>query len=222
MHVLDVTAFFRPGMSATTLFFLIQLLTRTLGAPSSCSPVDADTLGKTVSHGGCSLGGVAELSDVSVEPWGIKHRPLYWPSLSSDWEVCAEEIVLLFGRDSKHTTLYHRPRTSAAYFAKRNPHLYKRFRENNSAVRFPCHSVPVDRVHVWRNRNRFQTLLRKMAFGIRQIRDANHRCEGVRNPWLRSISRAQLIDSLDRYKVTGAAINYLHYVAYSNYFCIFV
>lgn len=208
-----------PLSTIHTTALLCATLLATAHAEKHDYPVDPSVIGKGVfANSGCSNGGGIYGQDVRIEPWGVYHRPEFNQGLDRDKEVCPEEIVAVFRKNDKMAMLYHRPRVPVGYFAKSYRDLYDRYRKGES-VKFPCEEVPFVEVYVWRHRKYFVSLVQRMARGLVMIRDWKN-CEGVRFPVPETRTYAEVEVLIMRHRVVDAAINYLHNLAYSNFFCI--
>ncbi len=161
--------------------------------------------------GGCSPGGQRSQTTVKIHSWGLHFMPLSY--------ACPEEIVITYTKLNRPAMLYHRPYAKLSFFAKSHPKLVEKHRRDQS-VKLPCHKVPVRKVHVWKNRAQFVSLVTRTVRGVEYIRNVDCSApEYYGNPNRRfDWTEVKRRIALDR--VPTAALTFLHSLAYSNFFCV--
>ncbi len=116
--------------------------------------------------------------------------------------------------------IYYRPEVHGEYFKDTHPKLYEEYRNGTwYSFTFPCHEVPVQRVHVWNNRKLFVKLVGTAVYQIERIRDTD--CDSPEH-WIRqrNFTLGEMRRKLRRDRIATAGINFLHGVAFQNFFCV--
>eukprot|EP00171_Calliarthron_tuberculosum_P023523 IDg23523t1 len=159
-------------------------------------PIDRAAVGqKEFTSEGCSPGSSRISQSLDIEKWG-----------------CALPAA------RQAAVLLHRPGVDTLYFATAAPAVFKAFQKDFNVV-LPCNKIPVQRVMAWGpGRKKFISLVAKAIKGIERIRDFD--CNEIRGNPNGSKTKQQLDVVLKRHRNTNAAINYLHGLAYANFFCV--
>lgn len=175
-------------------------------------PIEPSVMGKEVEKpGGCSPGGFQLGTELKIKSWGVFFSPLFqFPS------ACQEEIIFVYTKLNRPAMVYYRPLANPKFFARSHPKLFKKF-ENQEYVEFPCHRVPVRKLHVWKNRAAFVALLKKATNGVEYIRQLD--CSSPEHYWHpnQTFSWTQLQERIRDDRVATAALTYLYNLGYSNF-----
>ncbi len=177
-------------------------------------PLEPSVIGRGDAQSGCSPGGQGFGVHLKLHSWGLYFRPSFQFGYG-----CPEEIVILYTKMNRPAMLYHRPHVKPSSFAKSHPNLLKKHRSGHF-VEFPCHGTPVRKVHVWKNRAQFVSLVTQAIRGVEYIRELD--CTGPEhygNPNER-FNWTQVRERIARDRVPTAALTFLHNLAYSNFFCV--
>ncbi len=197
------TIFAHPGDSQTP-------------TPSSVGkyPVEPSVIGHGEVQNECSPGGQEFDYHLDIHSWGLYYRPYFW-----NGDGCPEEIVIPYTKVDRPAMLYHRPHAKPSFFAKSHPNLVKRHRSDQS-VEFSCDKVLVGKVHVWKNRAQFVSLVTKTVRGVEFIRNVDCMApEYYGNPSTRYNS-TEIQEKVARGRVPTAALTFLHSLPYNNFFCV--
>ena len=164
--------------------------------------------------GGCSIGGLMTGTTIEIHRWGM-----YFSPMSTYSDPCPEEIVFVYTKSDRPAVIYYRPFRSAKFFATTHPKLFQKY-QGDRYVKFPCHKIAVQKVHVWKNRAWFMSLVKKSMSGLEYIR--SHDClspESGGDP-NRKFGWTQLRRRIAYDRITTAGITFLHNLAYRNFFCV--
>ncbi len=198
-------------------FSFLCLLGLAIAKPAPCAgkyPVEEAVIGKEgYAPGWCSTGGVQFASTLKIHKWGLTVAPL------SGHQECKENIIVLYTKSNRPAMIYHRPFAGPKFFKKSHPALYKKHK-SGGYVRWPCHKVPLRRVHVWKNRAKFVSLLKEVLSNVERMRSID--CLGPEHygSYKDRFSWKQLRRKIADDRVITAVVNYLHGVAFRNYFCV--
>ena len=177
-------------------------------------PLEPSVIGRGDAQGGCSPGGNEFDVLLDIHSWGLYFRPYFWYG-----NGCPEEIIIPYTKVNRPAVLYHRPHAKPSSFAKSHPNLLKKHRSGHF-VKFPCRGRPVRKVHVWKNRAQFVSLLTKTVRGVEYIRDLDCMApEYYGNPSTR-YNWTEVQEKIAQDRVPTAALTFLHNLAYSNFFCV--
>ena len=87
-------------------------------------------------------------------------------------------------------------------------------------MRWPCHKVPLRRVHVWKNRAKFVSLLKTATQNVKRIREIDCAAPEHYGSHNNTFSWKELREKIEEDRTATAAINFLHGVAFRNFFCV--
>ncbi len=85
---------------------------------------------------------------------------------------------------------------------------------------WPCYEVPIRRVYAWKNRAKFVSLLKLALRGVEHIRDMDCHAPENNGGHYYTFSWKELREKITKDRKTTAAINFLHGVAFRNFFCL--
>ncbi len=214
----DSTSMATHRSSNFTTFSLLCLLGLAIGKPAPCVgkyPMEEAVIGKSVDGTqACSPGGFRETSRMTIYKWGLTVKPLdrYLPG-------CEQHITVGYTRSNQPAMIYHRPFTGPEFFKKSHPALYKKHKSGGH-VQWPCHKAPLRRVHVWKNRAKFVSLLKLALREVEHIRGLDCAAPEHYGKPSDRFSWKQLRKKIAQDRITTAAINFLHGVAFRNFFCV--
>ncbi len=208
------------GFAMSVLLVLLKtcIVPTNAQSPAPCVgkyPLEPGVISKEVDAAGrCSTGGLPAVSTLKLHNWGLYYTPLKYYNAG-----CEEVIAVAYTKVNRPATLYHRQLAESDFFAKSHPKLFKKHQDGDF-VQFPCHTVPVRKVHVWKNRILFVSLISKAAQGFEYIRDFD--CDlPDEHGWMDiTFSWKQIRQKIARDRVATAALTFLHSLAYSNFFCV--
>ena len=209
--------------SPTMLFsYLLALcLLAVQGMPTCVDlPVNSELLGKGLTESfSCDSFGQQIIVTLKFEKWGIIVSPSFAPALDRN-ATCPSRIVAAFKKKNRPAMIYYKPSPKPDFFKKIAPAEYRKFKAGKKP-NWPCGKVPVQTVHVWRNRKLFVSSIRKAVHDLEQIRGRDCSGPGEKNytPGV-PIPRSFLIKRLNRERLTTTAITYLRTIAFQNYFCV--
>ncbi len=164
--------------------------------------------------GGCSPGGASYSTSMTIHKWGLTVAPMA-PYRAG----CKEHITVSYTRSNRPAMIFHRPFTGIEFFKKSHPELYWKSKSGRS-VDFPCNKVPLRRVHVWKNRAKFVSLLKSALRNVEVMREKDcaapeyYGSHKDRFTWKQL--RAKIVDD----RAETAAINFLQGIAFRNFFCV--
>ncbi len=192
---------------------------RSLPNPPPCTtgkfPLELPAIRReATAPGGCSRGGSQSTSVLKVFRWGLLVSPDFYYAAG-----CREDIVTSYTRSNAPAMIYHRPPVGPEYFKNSYPGLYAKHLKREF-VTWPCNKVPVRNVHVWNNRKLFVSLLTKATRIAEYIRATDCAAPENRGNPFDTFSWAYLRSRIAEDRVVTASINFLHNVAFSNFFCV--
>ncbi len=204
------------SFNLTTLSFLC-LFGLAMAKPAPCTgkyPVEEAVIGKEgYAPGWCSTGGMQFATTMKIHKWGLTVAPL------SEHQECKENIIVLYTKSNRAAMIYHRPFAGPKFFKKSHPALYKKHK-SGGYVRWPCDKVPLRRVYVWKNRAKFVSLLKEALSNVKSMRDIDCGSPDNYGSYKDRYTWKQLRRKIAEDRVITAAVNFLHGVAYRNFFCV--
>ncbi len=214
----DLMSMVLQRSSNFTTFSLLCLLGPAIAKPATCHgiyPMEKAVIGKSVdAMGWCSRGGATESTAMTIHKWGLTVKPLdrYLPG-------CDEYITVAYTKSNRPAMIYHRPFTGPEFFKKSHPALYKKHKSRGH-VQWPCHKARLQRVHVWKNRAKLVSLLKLALREVEHIRGLDCAAPEHYGSHKARLSWKQLRKKIAKDRITTAAINFLHGVAFRNFFCV--
>ncbi len=188
-------------------------------------PVEPTLTGKAISAShDCSNGGGFYQNIVQFYNWGISYTPYFF--IEEFERGCRADIVVAYTRSNRVQVIYYRPSVKPHFFKHIAPATFKHYQNLKRHVtpppntKWPCHKVPVQRVHVWRQRKLFVKLVKLAVKEMTYRRNLD--CEDPRyygRPDAK-FSWDRVREKIKRDRIYTAAITFFHGVAYSNYFCV--
>ena len=178
-------------------------------------PMEVSAIGKKDSApGGCSPGGQSITRTYNIYKWGLFVSERYAPVL------CRQEIVVAYRKSNMPAMIYYRPYVTPVDIKSTHPVLYRKFRNGDYSTPYPCDKVPVQNVHVWKNRKLFVRLLNNAVRIIAHIRDFDCGAPEVYGDPNDTFTWTELRKRIASDRAPTAAINFLQGVAFSNFFCV--
>ncbi len=201
-----------------TTFSFLCLLGLALAKPAPCTgkyPMEEAVIGKLgYAPGGCGLGGGSYSTSMTIHKWGLTVAP------EAQYKAgCKEHITVSYTKSNGPAMIYHRPFTGPEFFKKSHPELYWKSKKGRS-VDFPCHKVPLRRIHVWKNRAKFVSLLEIALANIEYMRKKDCGSPEYYGSHKDRLSWEQVRWKIEQDRTETAAINFLHGVAFRNFFCV--
>ncbi len=177
--------------------------------------MEATAIGKKGSAaGGCSPGGQTTTRTYNIYKWGLFVSDRFFEV------VCREEIVVAYRKSNMPAMIYYRPLIRPTDIKSTNPALYRKYKNGDFSTPYPCNKVPVQNVHVWKNRELFMRLLNNAVRIIAHIRDFDCGAPEEYGDPNRTFTWTELRGRIANDRAPTAAINYLQGVAFSNFFCV--
>ncbi len=200
----------------------VALFALTANAMPKCTvgakPFELSNIGKgSFGYGGCSRGGSTSRRSFKFHSWGLQYFPLFGYGFT-----CQDDFVITYRKLNQPAMIYYRPAPKPEDFKTIAPKEYAEFKRDG-ITSWPCNKIkiPVQKVHVWKQRALFVRLIKQAAEGVQDIRDYD--CYAPPGPWhdpKQKFSWTELRKKIAEDRVRTAALNFLHGVAYSNFFCV--
>ncbi len=207
-------------MAPSRICFLLLVALLALGshAQKKCVdvPINPAALDQAVnSTFGCDSTGLTIKRSFKLMKWGLSYTPGHKYS-------CPAEIVVAYRKKNRPAMIYYRPRTGPEAFRTIAPAEYRKYK-NFETPNWPCHKVkvPVQSLHVWRNRKLFVRLITEAIQGIEGIRKQD--CAGPNEKYYlfdQKFSWTEVNERARKQWLATTAVTYLSSLAFSNFICV--
>ena len=204
------------------LVIVFALFALTANAMPKCTvgakPIESSNIGKgSTGYGGCSRGGTTSSRGFKFRSWGLHYFPLFGYGFT-----CQDDFVITYRKSNQPAMIYYRPAPKPDDFKTIAPKVYAEYKRGGLPI-WPCNNikVPVQKVHVWKQRALFVRLIKQAAKGVQHIRDYD--CYTPPGPWhnpKREFSWKEVRQKIAEDRVRTTALNFLHDIAFSNFFCV--